>query len=98
MEIATRSSASPASIQMRSAAAENFHSPVMKPHRLAATRPTARLSGHPIAGDRLYGGPAAPRLMLHAERLTLPATDGAMAQAAGNAAKKAGAQARDAGH
>ncbi len=28
--------------------------------------------GHPIAGDRLYGGPAAPRLMLHAERLVVP--------------------------
>lgn len=28
--------------------------------------------GHPIVGDRLYGGSAAPRLMLHAERLTFP--------------------------
>jgi 23S rRNA-/tRNA-specific pseudouridylate synthase len=25
--------------------------------------------GHPIAGDRVYGGPRAPRLMLHAESL-----------------------------
>lgn len=28
--------------------------------------------GHPIVGDRLYGGSAAPRLMLHAERLVFP--------------------------
>ena len=28
--------------------------------------------GHPLLGDRLYGGPAAPRLMLHASRLGLP--------------------------
>lgn len=28
--------------------------------------------GHPIVGDRLYGGSAAPRLMLHAERLIFP--------------------------
>lgn len=28
--------------------------------------------GHPIAGDRLYGGPPAPRLMLHASVLCLP--------------------------
>jgi len=27
--------------------------------------------GHPILGDPLYGGPPAPRMMLHAERLTL---------------------------
>jgi tRNA pseudouridine32 synthase/23S rRNA pseudouridine746 synthase len=27
--------------------------------------------GHPIVGDTLYGGPAAARLMLHAERLSL---------------------------
>jgi RluA family pseudouridine synthase len=25
--------------------------------------------GHPIVGDRIYGGPAAPRLMLHAKAL-----------------------------
>jgi len=28
--------------------------------------------GHPVLGDRLYGGPHAPRLMLHASRLRLP--------------------------
>ena len=28
-------------------------------------------AGHPVVGDRLYGGPAAPRLYLHAYRLTL---------------------------
>lgn len=28
--------------------------------------------GHPVLGDRLYGGREAPRLMLHAQRLTLP--------------------------
>jgi 23S rRNA pseudouridine1911/1915/1917 synthase len=28
--------------------------------------------GHPIAGDRVYGGPPAKRLMLHAERLVVP--------------------------
>ncbi|HUS66132.1 MAG TPA: RluA family pseudouridine synthase, partial [Kofleriaceae bacterium] len=28
--------------------------------------------GHPILGDRLYGGPAAARLCLHATRLALP--------------------------
>jgi 23S rRNA-/tRNA-specific pseudouridylate synthase len=27
---------------------------------------------HPIVGDRAYGGPRAPRLMLHAERLVVP--------------------------
>jgi 23S rRNA pseudouridine1911/1915/1917 synthase len=33
-------------------------------------------AGHPIAGDRLYGGRSAPRLYLHAHRLTFthPAT------------------------
>jgi 23S rRNA pseudouridine1911/1915/1917 synthase len=33
-------------------------------------------AGHPVVGDRLYGGPAAPRLYLHAHRLALshPAT------------------------
>lgn len=33
-------------------------------------------AGHPVVGDRLYGGPAAPRLYLHAHRLTFshPAT------------------------
>jgi tRNA pseudouridine32 synthase/23S rRNA pseudouridine746 synthase len=28
--------------------------------------------GHPIAGDRVYGGSAASRLMLHAERIRFP--------------------------
>ena len=28
--------------------------------------------GHPIVGDTLYGGPQAPRLMLHACELTVP--------------------------
>ena len=28
--------------------------------------------GHPILGDRAYGGPPASRLMLHAERLVVP--------------------------
>lgn len=32
-------------------------------------------AGHPIAGDRLYGGRPAPRLMLHAANLTLPSLD-----------------------
>jgi 23S rRNA pseudouridine1911/1915/1917 synthase len=32
--------------------------------------------GHPIVGDRLYGGRAAPRLLLHATRLVLPHPDG----------------------
>jgi RluA family pseudouridine synthase len=31
--------------------------------------------GHPILGDRLYGGAEAPRLMLHAQRLALPHPD-----------------------
>jgi 23S rRNA pseudouridine1911/1915/1917 synthase len=29
-------------------------------------------AGHPVVGDRRYGGPAAPRLMLHAWRLEHP--------------------------
>jgi RluA family pseudouridine synthase len=32
--------------------------------------------GHPIVGDRPYGGPPAPRLMLHAAAVTLPHGDG----------------------
>lgn len=32
--------------------------------------------GHPIVGDILYGGPPAPRLLLHAARLELPEVDG----------------------
>jgi RluA family pseudouridine synthase len=36
-------------------------------------RAHAKLLGHPILGDRLYGDPrTAPRLMLHAHRLRLP--------------------------
>jgi 23S rRNA pseudouridine1911/1915/1917 synthase len=31
----------------------------------------ARYCGHPLLGDRLYGGKAAPRLYLHAQRLVL---------------------------
>lgn len=31
--------------------------------------------GHPVIGDRLYGGPPAPRLMLHASRLIFPHPD-----------------------
>lgn len=35
--------------------------------------------GAPILGDRLYGDPgSAPRLLLHAERLSIPALDGAV--------------------
>ena len=36
-------------------------------------------AGHPIVGDKTYGGPAAPRLMLHAQRLRL--VDGVAADA-----------------
>jgi len=39
--------------------------------RMHQLRVHLRAIGHPIAGDRLYGGPAAPRLMLHAERLVV---------------------------
>nr|WP_184013140.1 pseudouridine synthase [Rubricella aquisinus] len=35
-----------------------------------------REMGHPILGDRFYGGPPAPRLMLHAARLTLRHPEG----------------------
>lgn len=31
-----------------------------------------RALGHPLLGDRAYGGPPAPRLMLHAARLVVP--------------------------
>lgn len=34
--------------------------------------------GHPVVGDRLYGGPAAPRLLLHAARLRLPSPSGVL--------------------
>lgn len=41
--------------------------------------------GHPVLGDRLYGGPEAPRLCLHAYRLTLdhPATGASLVVTAG---------------
>jgi hypothetical protein len=32
--------------------------------------------GHPIVGDRLYGGPSAKRLELHAWQLEIPAPAG----------------------
>jgi tRNA pseudouridine32 synthase / 23S rRNA pseudouridine746 synthase len=35
-------------------------------------RAHAAALGHPIAGDALYGGASAPRLMLHARELRLP--------------------------
>jgi 23S rRNA pseudouridine1911/1915/1917 synthase len=44
------------------------------PHtgRMHQLRVHLQAIGHPIAGDRAYGGPPAPRLMLHAARLVLP--------------------------
>ncbi len=43
----------------------------LRPHsgRLHQLRVHLRSIGHPIVGDRLYGGPPAPRLMLHALRI-----------------------------
>ena len=38
--------------------------------RLHQLRAHLRASGHPILGDRLYGGPSAPRLLLHAATLS----------------------------
>ncbi len=53
----------------RSALVE-FRPETGRQHQLRAH---AALIGHPILGDRLYGAAAsAPRLMLHAHRLTLP--------------------------
>ena len=47
-----------------------FHPETGRQHQL---RVHAALIGHPILGDRLYGDArAAPRLMLHAHRLSLP--------------------------
>ncbi|WP_333824756.1 RluA family pseudouridine synthase [Pinisolibacter sp.] len=47
-----------------------FHPESGRQHQL---RIHAKLLGHPILGDRLYGdGRTAPRLMLHAHRLVLP--------------------------
>lgn len=40
--------------------------------RLHQIRAHLHASGHPILGDRLYSGPPAPRLMLHAATLTFP--------------------------
>lgn len=40
--------------------------------RLHQLRAHLHASGHPIVGDRLYGGPPAPRLMLHAATLSFP--------------------------
>jgi len=53
-----------------------FHPETGRQHQL---RVHARLLGHPILGDRLYGeARAAPRLMLHARRLRLPDGHGGM--------------------
>jgi RluA family pseudouridine synthase len=40
--------------------------------RLHQLRAHLRAVGHPILGDRLYGGPPAARLMLHAATLSFP--------------------------
>ena len=40
--------------------------------RLHQIRVHLHTIGHPIIGDRRYGGPPAPRLMLHAARVRLP--------------------------
>lgn len=42
--------------------------------RLHQLRVHLQAIGHPVVGDRLYGGPPAARLMLHAWRLELPAS------------------------
>jgi RluA family pseudouridine synthase len=46
----------------------------VEPHtgRMHQIRAHLAAIGHPIVGDRLYGGVRAPRLMLHAAALTLP--------------------------
>lgn len=51
----------------------------LQPHsgRLHQIRAHLQAIGHPILGDRAYGGRAAPRLMLHAAALELPGDDGA---------------------
>jgi len=43
----------------------------LRPHtgRMHQLRAHLQAIGHPIVGDRAYGGQRAPRLMLHAERL-----------------------------
>jgi 23S rRNA pseudouridine1911/1915/1917 synthase len=46
----------------------------LRPHtgRMHQLRAHLAAIGHPVAGDRLYGGSSAPRLMLHASALRLP--------------------------
>lgn len=46
----------------------------LRPHtgRMHQLRAHLQAIGHPIVGDRAYGGPPGTRLMLHAERLVLP--------------------------
>ncbi len=46
----------------------------LRPHsgRMHQLRAHLQAIGHPIVGDRAYGGPPAARLMLHAERLVVP--------------------------
>lgn len=46
----------------------------LRPHtgRTHQLRVHLQAIGHPIVGDRTYGGPPAPRLMLHAEHLVVP--------------------------
>jgi 23S rRNA pseudouridine1911/1915/1917 synthase len=44
--------------------------------RLHQIRAHLAAIGHPIVGDRLYGGPPAERLMLHAWSITVPLADG----------------------
>ena len=40
--------------------------------RLHQIRAHLRAIGHPVVGDRRYGGPPGPRLLLHATRVRLP--------------------------
>lgn len=40
--------------------------------RMHQLRAHLQAIGHPIVGDRAYGGPPGERLMLHAERVTIP--------------------------
>jgi 23S rRNA pseudouridine1911/1915/1917 synthase len=46
----------------------------LHPHtgRMHQLRVHLQAIGHPIVGDRTYGGPPAPRMMLHAERPVVP--------------------------
>lgn len=44
--------------------------------RLHQIRAHLAALGHPVVGDRLYGGPPGPRLMLHARAITVPLADG----------------------